>query len=238
MAHMATSGWKGVFDEWRRHGAGQMVLRSRFVRPWLTRAAEIIYWHSYTWAGTTWMGVPAMKYPADAWTYQEILFDTKPDLIIETGTNRGGSALFLAHMCDLMGRGRVITVDIEPRPDRPAHPRITYVTGSSLDADILRRLAAEAGDAHVVMVILDSDHAADHVFGELEAYSPLVTPGAYLICEDTNVNGHPVYKKHGPGPTEALARFLPHHPEFRADVTRESAGMTAHPGGFLRRTPG
>ena len=123
MARMATKGWKGLLEEWERHGAGQLVLRSRYVRPLIARAAEIVYWHSYAWTGTTWMGVPAMKYPADAWSYQEIMFETKPDLIIETGTNRGGSALFLAHMFDLIGKGRVVTVDIETRPDRPIPAR-------------------------------------------------------------------------------------------------------------------
>jgi cephalosporin hydroxylase len=96
-------------------------------------------------------------------------------------------------------------------------------------------VAAEANQAKTVMVILDSDHSAGHVYNELVAYSRLVTPGAYLICEDTNVNGHPVYKNHGPGPMEAVDRFLPGHPEFAIDATRESAGMTAHPRGFLRR---
>jgi len=181
------------------------------------------------------MGLPVMKYPGDAWTYQEIIFDTKPDLIIETGTHQGGSALFLAHMCDLLGKGRVVTVDIEARPGRPVHPRITYVTGSSVAPDIRERVAVAAAGANTVMVILDSDHSASHVYDELIAYSSFVTPGAYLICEDTNVNGHPVYKKHGPGPMEALERFLPQHPEFEIDASRESAAMTAHPGGFLRR---
>lgn len=112
-----------LLEECRAHGLGQLVLRSRFVRPLITRAAENVFWHGYTWAGTTWMGVPAMKYAGDAWTYQEIIFDLKPDLIIEIGTNRGGSALFLAHMCDLVGKGRVVIIDIEDLPGRPAHPR-------------------------------------------------------------------------------------------------------------------
>jgi cephalosporin hydroxylase len=100
---------------------------------------------------------------------------------------------------------------------------------------MLQRVAEAASRARSVMVILDSDHSAEHVYGELESYSPFVTPGCYLVCEDTNVNGHPVHRKHGPGPTEALRRFLPDHPEFTIDGSRELAGMTAHPGGFLRR---
>jgi len=228
--------WKSLLDEYRQHGLGQLVLRSRWVRPLVTRAYEIIFWHSYGWTGTKWMGVPAMKYAADAWTYQEIIFDTRPDLIIETGTNRGGSALFLAHMFDLVGAGRVVTIDIEEVPDRPEHPRITYVTGSSVAPDVLQTASAAAAQARAVMVILDSDHSAGHVYEELVHYSPFVTVGCYLVCEDTNVNGHPVYKTHGPGPMEALRRFLPDHPEFAVDEGRTSAGVTAHPNGFLRRT--
>lgn len=226
---------KALFEECRRHGPGQLVLRSRWVRPLAMRASEIIFWHSFAWAATKWMGVPAMKYPADAWTYQEIIFETRPDLIIETGTHRGGSALFLANMFDLVGSGQVMTIDVEQRPDRPAHSRITYVIGSSIAPDIVRRAATAAAQARRVMVILDSDHSADHVYQELLAYSPLVTPGCYLICEDTNVNGHPVYKKHGPGPMEALRRFLRERPEFVVDRSRESAGITGNPQGFLRR---
>lgn len=224
-----------LIEESRRHGLGQLILRSRVVRPRVQRASEIIFWHSYAWAGTTWMGVPAMKYPADAWTYQEIIFETRPDLIIETGTNRGGSALFLAHMCEIVGRGQVVTVDIEERPGRPAHPRITYIIGSSTAAEIARRIGDMAARAAAVMVILDSDHSERHVLEELDIYAPLVSPGCYLVCEDTNVNGHPVFRKHGPGPMEALRRFLPHHPEFEVDRSREACGMTSHPGGFLRR---
>jgi cephalosporin hydroxylase len=232
---MADSRVAVLREDWRRHGLLQLVLRSRLLRPLIGRASEIIYWNSYAWAGTTWMGVPAMKYPADAWSYQEIIFETKPDLIIETGTNQGGSALFLAHMLDLVANGRVITIDIENLSGRPVHPRITYIVASSVDADTVQRVRHEAADARRVMVILDSDHSADHVFNELVAYASVVTPGCYLICEDTNVNGHPVYPKHGPGPLEALQRFLPAHPEFECDRNREHAGMTSHPGGFLRR---
>jgi cephalosporin hydroxylase len=184
------------------------------------------------------MGVPAMKYSADAWTYQEIIFETRPDLIIETGTNRGGSALFLAHMCEIVGRGQVVTVDIEERPGRPAHPRIHYIAGSSTEPEIARRIGDMAARASNVMVILDSDHSQRHVEEELAIYAPLVSPGCYLICEDTNLNGHPVFRKHGPGPMEALRQFLPQHPEFEVDRSREVGGMTAHPGGFLRRRVG
>ena len=85
------------------------------------------------------------------------------------------------------------------------------------------------------MVVLDSDHSAAHVKAELDLYSPLVTSGCYLIVEDTNVNGHPVYPLHGPGPMEALDQFLPAHPEFEVDASREKYMLTFNPRGYLRR---
>lgn len=88
-----------------------------------------------------------------------------------------------------------------------------------------------------VMVILDSDHSLTHVAGELEAFAPLVTPGCYLIVEDTNINGHPVYPEFGPGPMEAVLEFLPHHPEFVVDARCERLLMTFNPNGFLLRQP-
>src|SRR5437588_8314078 len=84
-----------------------------------------------TWAATFWLGTPAQKCPLDLWIYQEIMHELEPDLIIETGTAQGGSALFLASICDLLGNGRVVSIDIAPRDDRPVHPRTPYYLCSS-----------------------------------------------------------------------------------------------------------
>jgi cephalosporin hydroxylase len=218
----------------RQQGFITAVLRTRFVRPRIWRAAELIYWHDYTWTTTTWFGVPILKYPADAWTYQEIIFDTRPDLIIETGTAHGGSALFFASLLDLQGRGQVVTIDILAG-SRPVHPRVHYISGSSVSEDTLALVRDFSANADRVMVVLDSDHSEKHVYAELMAYHKFVTVGCYLVVEDTNINGHPVYKNHGPGPMEALAKFLPDHSEFQSDPFRERLGLTAHPNGFLRR---
>ena len=223
------------FTSVHAEGLTQAVLRTRYVRPWIKRAFEIIYWHDYTWNSTKWMGVPALKYPSDAWSYQEILYDTKPDLIIETGTKYGGSAFFFANLLDLIGAGRIITIDIEEAENRPVHPRIHYLTGSSTSQEILRCVEKFASPAKRIMVILDSDHSEKHVYEELLAYHRFVSPGCYLVVEDTNVNGHPVCHNHGPGPMEAIERFLPNHPDFRTDPERERLGITAHPKGFLKR---
>ena len=225
------------FTTVREQGLLPAMLRSRFVRPWIRRAAELTYWHDYTWTTTKWMGVPVMKYPSDAWSYQEILYESRPDLLIETGTYCGGSALFFASLFDVLGEGRVVTVDFEDRPGRPTHPRIQYLKGSSVAEETLRQVEALAATASRVMVVLDSDHAEEHVYKELLAYHRYVGEGQYLVVEDTNVNGHPVFRRHGPGPMEALDRFLPAHPEFQSDFSRERLGLTAHPRGFLKRLP-
>lgn len=186
------------------------------------------------WKQTFWMGVACQKCPLDLWIYQEILFETRPDLILETGSLEGGSALFLAHMCELLGRGRVVSIDIEDRP-RPRHSRITYVAGSSADPQVIERAAAGRRPGDRVMVILDSDHSEAHVTRELRGLAPLVSVGCYLVVEDTNVNGHPTYRKFGPGPWEATQRFLAENPDFIADRTREKLLLTFNPCGYLRR---
>jgi len=186
------------------------------------------------WKRMSWLGVPIQKNPADLWVYQEILHEVRPDLIIETGTLRGGSALYLASICDLLGAGTVITIDIEEQPNRPEHRRIEYVHGSSTDPSLAASVAARAAD-RAIMVVLDSNHERGHVLDELDSYASLVTPGSYLIVEDTNINGHPVRPTFGPGPWEALSEWLPRHPEFEIDRAREKFLTTSHPRGYLRR---
>jgi cephalosporin hydroxylase len=167
--------------------------------------------------------------------YQEILHDIKPDIVLETGTARGGSALFLASILDLLGSGSLISIDIVLRPEWPTHPRITYLTGSSTSAPILDQVHASVAGRSRVMVILDSDHRKDHVLEELRLYSPLVTKGSYLIVEDTNINGRPVFPGFGPGPGEAVDDFLAANTAFERDPSRERFFVSFNPGGYLRR---
>jgi cephalosporin hydroxylase len=190
-----------------------------------------------TWRNTTWLGVPVQKNPADLWVYQELLYEVRPDLIVETGTYAGGSALFLACICDILDNGRILSIDIDVdgHGERPTHDRITYVGGSSTDPKVVDIVRARAEQVQKVMVVLDSDHSAAHVAAELEAYAPLVTTGSFLIVEDTNVNGHPVLPSFGPGPMEALEPFLADDPRFQVDVSREKFLHTFNPRGFLRR---
>ncbi|MEA2064357.1 MAG: CmcI family methyltransferase [Gemmatimonadota bacterium] len=188
-----------------------------------------------TWKQTCWLGVPVQKCPFDLWVYQEIISDMRPDVIIETGTLFGGSAYYLATMFDLLGHGRVISIDIEERAGRPQHERITYLTGSSTDSRIVERVTRMVAGPGKVMVILDSDHSMEHVRAELETYAPLVSPGSYLIVEDSNVNGHPVYEKHGPGPMEAVEKFIEGNREYTIDREKEKFFLTFNPKGFLKK---
>jgi cephalosporin hydroxylase len=194
-----------------------------------------------TWANTRWLGVQTLKCPLDLWVYQEIIYETRPDVIIECGTAMGGSAHFFACLCDVMGyregpgSGRVITIDKEERADRPHHPRITYLTGSTLAPEIVETVRQSVRDEDRVMVVLDSDHTKDHVLAELRIYGPLVTLGNYLIVEDTNLNGHPVEREFGPGPMEAVEEFLASQDGFAVDSSREKFLLTFNPGGFLER---
>jgi cephalosporin hydroxylase len=181
---------------------------------------------------THWMGFPCLKCPLDLWIYQELIVEVKPSLIVETGTYYGGSALFLAQVLDAVGGGEVVTIDVEEKSPRPAHPRIRYVRGSSADAALV---SSVLGERKAELVVLDSDHSRAHVAAELELFAPRVAAGGYLVVEDSNVNGHPVWPDYGAGPFEAIQEFLPRHPEFAADPAREKFLMTFNPGGYLKR---
>ena len=201
----------------------------------LTDQFHSLYYESGVWRNTFWLGVATQKCPLDLWIYQEIIFETQPTLIIETGTAAGGSALFLASICDLVDRGRVVTVDITNNAARPRHPRISYLHGSSVSAEVSQAIKREIAPHDRVMVILDSDHRRTHVLAEVETYAGLVTPGCYLIVEDTNINNHPVAEAFGPGPMEAVADLLRTRSDFVSDRDREKFFVTFNSKGFLRK---
>ena len=199
----------------------------------IARAHDVFY-ESDAWTKATWLGSQALKNPLDLWVYQEILHETRPELVVETGTYRGGSALFLASMCDLLGVGEIVSIDIEPlRDDYPEHPRITYLAGrSSTDPDVVAEVSARAG-GRPTLVVLDSDHSQAHVEAELAAYAPIVPVGCYVIVEDSNIGR--IRKDLLPGPREALEAFLAHSDEFVVDREREKFLLTFNPSGYLRR---
>lgn len=129
-----------------------------------------------------WRGHAVMKLPTDLLLYHQVIYRNKPDFIIETGTKWGGSTFFLGDMCELVGHGQVISIDISPKV-QPEHKRITYITASSIDRDIVQKIKDIVGDK-TCMVILDSKHTENHVKWELFHYSKLVTKGQYIVIED------------------------------------------------------
>jgi cephalosporin hydroxylase len=189
------------------------------------------------WANTTWFGVHALKGPWDLWIAQELLWETRPELLVETGTAQGGSALYYASIFDLLGAGRVLGVDVDLSGLHPAardHPRIGLIEGGSTDREVVAQIR-DAARGKRTMLILDSDHSAAHVLEELRALAPLVSEGCYLVVEDTAI-GRPLGKEMLPGPAEALEQWLAEEQPFEVDRSREKFLLTGSPGGYLRRT--
>jgi cephalosporin hydroxylase len=188
-----------------------------------------------TWGNTLWMGVKTLRCPLDLWLYQEIIFESRPDLIVETGTAHGGGALFLASMCDLIKNGQVVSIDITQGSPRPQHPRLSYLTGSSVAGSIVKEVHQRAAGAKQTLVILDSDHSKSHVLAELNAYGSLIRAGGYLIVEDTIVNGHPIRPEFGPGPMEAVEEYLQTNAGWITDRTKEKFLLSFNRNGYLKR---
>jgi cephalosporin hydroxylase len=186
---------------------------------------------------TSWLGYEVLKCPLDLWMYQEIVCKYKPDLIIETGTAFGGSSLFLASICSLIDHGNVITVDINECETykKIKHPRVTHLVGSSVDLATLSKIRDSVSLCEKVMVFLDSDHNYEHVLNELNLYHDFIPIGGYLVVEDTNINGHPVYPDFGPGPMEALNDFLKINNSFVRAPECERFMLTMNPLGYLKR---
>ena len=186
---------------------------------------------------TKWLGYPILQNVMDLWTIQETIAEIKPELLIETGTNQGGSAVFYAHLFDLMGKGRVITVDVE-KLHSIQHERIEFLIGSSVSNEIASRIKeAAASTAGPVMVILDSDHSTAHVRKELETYAPCVTTNSYLLVQDGVTDHIPALgQRHPPGPLYAIRDFLTTHKEFEIDRERcERFVITQHTDGWLKK---
>ena len=187
----------------------------------------------------SWLGTPMYKLPFDAIVMQELLFKLQPDFIIETGTAKGGSALFFATIMELIGKGTVVTVDIEDKvelkneiAEKIFNKRVMRYIGSSVDPEVFKYTSKVEG---TVLVTLDSWHTRNHVFEELNLYSPLVSKGSYIIVEDTHVNGNPVPWKWGEGPMEAVKDFLMINKNFEVDKECEKFYLTFSPNGYLKR---
>lgn len=193
--------------------------------------------HPATGKAPRWQGTEVWKMPGDLWMYQELIFDIQPDLIIETGTALGGSAHYLATLCDLIGNGQVITIDISDYVGRPQHPRIQYVIDSSVSPEVIAMIKNKIAENNYqkILIILDANHSRDHVLEELNLYCNIVSVGSYIIVEDSNVNGHPVYPDFGPGPMEAIEDFLANRSDFMIDAYCERFLISQNPQGYLLR---
>ena len=198
----------------------------------------------------SWMGRPVIQYPQDMAALQEIIWNVRPDCIIETGIAHGGSIIFSASMLELLGNdGIVIALDIDIRSHNrtliekhPMMKRITMIEGSSIDPAIGARVAALAAPRSSIMVVLDSDHTHDHVLKELRLYAPLVTAGSYCVVFDGVIEDMPdgFYsdRRWGPGnnPKTAVREFLKSNGNFIVDEDIENKlVVTAAPSGYLRR---
>jgi len=211
---------------------------------WFLHSAKMKYSYNFSW-----LGRPIIQYPQDIVAVQEIIWDVKPDIIIETGIARGGSIVFYASMLELLGGDRkVVGIDIDIREhNRLAidqhflRKRIELVEGSSTDDAVIQKVRGFASGKEQVLVVLDSNHTHDHVLAELQAYSPLVTKGSYLIVFDTVVASMPDTffpdRPWGPGdnPATAVAQFLKETDRFEVDEMIDAKlQISVAPRGYLR----
>lgn len=197
-----------------------------------------------------WMGLPIIQYPQDIVAMQELIWEIKPDLIVETGVARGGSLVFYASMLELLGKnGQVVGVDIDIRSSNrkaiESHPmskRISLVQGSSVDDDTVQKVRELAKGKDTVLVVLDSNHTHEHVLSELELYSGLVSKGSYMVVFDTVIEdtNQGFYKDKpwdkGNSPKTAVWEYLKSHSEFEIDRSiPDKLLITVAPDGFLKR---
>lgn len=194
--------------------------------------------------GTVWLGYMGMQYPQDLISYQEILYDVKPQLIIETGTGGGGCTLFFASVLDSMiisGRikdYRIVTIDYMEKPMQPTldmlkHPRIVFVNKDSLNPETVQIVKTYWNPDVATMVFLDSSHGENIVSAEMELYGSLVSVSSYMVVEDTCLG---YYTFVGNGPLHAVKQFLEKHDGWIIDRFPERWLCTQHPCGWLRRT--
>lgn len=204
----------------------------QFARAW--------YASPYTFQATRFLGHAACKIPFDLWIFHDLFCQYRFETVVECGTADGGATLWYATLMDLLkiDGGRVISIDVDDTPERPEHPRITYMHGSSIDPDLAVLIPIKGP----TLINLDSDHRAGHVLAELDLWAPRVPVGGWLVVEDTN--GSPVVTDPETGkliavegPYAAVMEYLAKHPgEFLRDVVCERYFLSMSPGGWLQRT--
>lgn len=231
------------------HALGSSEGFSAVSRAWLRAGWDAKYVYSFTW-----MGRPVIQLPEDMIRVQEIVYSVQPDIIVETGVAHGGSLVFYASLLKAMGRGRVIGIDVEIRTHNrralrrhPLAPLITLLEGSSTDPSIVDQVRSEIRGDETVMVLLDSNHSRQHVLAELEAYSPIVSVGSYIVAMDgimRSLVGAPRSSEDWDwnNPATAAEAFASAHPDFEiqeppflfneGSVTER---VTYWPSGYVKR---
>ena len=197
----------------------------------------------------TWMGRPIIQYPQDMVAMQEIIWEVKPDLIIETGIAHGGSIIYYASLLELIGKGEVLGIDIDIREHNrteiekhPMSKRIHMLQGSAISEEIIEQIKPFTVGKKTIMVCLDSNHTHDHVLKELELYSPFVTVGSYLVAFDTIVEDLPadMYEDRpwsvGDNPKTAVHEFLKGNDDFVINKAIDNKLLVSvAPDGYLKR---
>ncbi len=205
---------------------------SMSLRDWLIyHQKDVVFKKSY------WMGKKAFKNPLDAWVYQEMLYEIKPDMIIEIGSAEGGSTLYFANLLDLIGKGNIISIDIDRSRFDCKHRRVIALTGDSSSPE-MREKVSRLCRGKKVLAIHDGDHSREGVLKDLRSYWDLVSVSSYFIVEDGIVDlfkpgdGLGTYVD---GPYAAVNDFLKENRNFTVDKERERYIMTYNPKGFLKR---
>lgn len=204
-------------------------------------------WHNRLSYEVTWLGIPIIQLPEDMVVMQELIWKVRPDVIVESGVAHGGALVLYASILELLGRGRVIGVDVEIRKYNrlaiEAHPlshRIELIEGDSLADETVGAVRSRIRPGDRVMVALDSAHTREHVLGELTRYAPLVTPDSYVVVFDAVMALVADAPAAGEGwdrdnPLEAVREFLDGNDDFEVDRSYERLAVTYCQGGFLRR---
>lgn len=195
----------------------------------------------------TWLGVPIIQYAEDIVMMQELVWKIRPDIIVETGVAHGGSAILYASILELLGKGKVIGVDVEIRKynkiainSHPMSKRITLIEGSSVDESIVKEVREGIQKPDKVLVVLDSNHSYEHVLQEMELYSNMVSPDSYMVVMDGAQEfawDIPSGKKEWlkDNPLHSIKDFLGKYPEWEVDPYYNRLYITSNPSGFLRR---
>ncbi len=235
------------FDEHNRAAVlamGEDQEMVQLTQQWFQKASKLEYSYHFKW-----LGIPIIQFPQDVVAVQELVWDIKPDLIVETGVARGGSLILYASLLEMIGgEGTVLGIDIDIRPHNRAlietHPmsrRIELLEGSSVADEIVEQVFHRASSAKRVLVILDSNHTHEHALEEMKKYSPLVDKGSYLIVLDTVIEDMPSefssQRPWGPGdnPKTAVHEFLKTNSRFEIDrAIQDKLQITVGPDGYLK----